>query len=109
MFSLTFKKVGKPVAFVRGGKYGGKIISIVENKNFGKVDREIPVAFEKLIKSPLLDKYKTKREKLRKLEKIKRFIRSMTFEPFPPPSFTLGKKKMVIVDEKYFKGFFQKY
>ena len=74
MFSLTFKKKGKPVAYVRGGKYGGKIISIVENENFGKVDREIPVAFEKLIKHPLLDKYKTKREKLRKLEKIKKFI-----------------------------------
>jgi len=38
-------------------------------------------------------------------KKIKKFIRSMTFEPFPPPSFTIGKKKMVIVDEKYFKGF----
>ena len=33
---------------------------------------------------------------------IKRFIRAMTFEPFPPPSFKLGKKTMVIVDEKNF-------
>lgn len=36
-------------------------------------------------------------------EKIKRFIRSMTFEPFPPPQFKIGKKKMVIVDEKCIK------
>lgn len=38
-------------------------------------------------------------------KKIKRFIRAMTFEPFPPASFTIGNKKMVIVDEKYLKGF----
>jgi methionyl-tRNA formyltransferase len=38
-------------------------------------------------------------------EKIKNFIRAMTFEPFPPASFNFGKKKMVIVDEKYFKRF----
>ena len=38
-------------------------------------------------------------------EKIYNFIRSMTFEPFPPPSFMIGNKKMVIVDEKYFTGF----
>lgn len=37
--------------------------------------------------------------------KILRFIRAMTFEPFPPASFKIGEKKMVIVDEKYFKGF----
>lgn len=37
--------------------------------------------------------------------KIRNFIRAMTFEPFPPASFNIGKKKMVIVDEKYFKGF----
>ena len=36
---------------------------------------------------------------------IYNFIRSMTFEPFPPASFYIGKKKMVIVEEKYFKGF----
>lgn len=33
---------------------------------------------------------------------IKNFIRAMTFEPFPPASFLIGDKKMVIVDEKYF-------
>ncbi len=38
-------------------------------------------------------------------KKIYNFIRSMTFEPFPPASFYIGKKKMVIVEEKYFKGF----
>lgn len=38
-------------------------------------------------------------------KKIRNFIRAMTFEPFPPADFNLGKKKMVIVDEKYFKGF----
>ncbi len=38
-------------------------------------------------------------------EQIKNFIRAMTFEPFPPASFAIGKKKMVVVDEKYFKGF----
>jgi methionyl-tRNA formyltransferase len=38
-------------------------------------------------------------------EKIRNFIRAMTFEPFPPVSFMLGDKKMVIIDEKYFKGF----
>lgn len=38
-------------------------------------------------------------------QKIYNFIRSMTFEPFPPPSFLIGKKKMVIVEEKYFKGY----
>jgi len=38
-------------------------------------------------------------------KKIRNFIRAMTFEPFQPASFTMGKKKMVIVDEKYFKGF----
>lgn len=36
---------------------------------------------------------------------ILQFIRSMTFEPFPPASFKIGNKNMVIVDEKYFKGF----
>lgn len=38
-------------------------------------------------------------------KKIFNFIRSMTFEPFPPPSFMIGNKKMVIIEEKYFKGF----
>jgi UDP-4-amino-4-deoxy-L-arabinose formyltransferase/UDP-glucuronic acid dehydrogenase (UDP-4-keto-hexauronic acid decarboxylating) len=36
---------------------------------------------------------------------IKNFIRAMTFEPFDPPYFYIGEKKMVIVEEKYFKGF----
>ncbi|MFH1202698.1 MAG: formyltransferase family protein [Candidatus Omnitrophota bacterium] len=38
-------------------------------------------------------------------KKIRDFIRAMTFEPFPPASFTLGEKRMVIVDEKYFNRF----
>ncbi|MCL5432744.1 MAG: methionyl-tRNA formyltransferase [Patescibacteria group bacterium] len=38
-------------------------------------------------------------------KKIFNFIRAMTFEPFPPVSFKIGNKKMVIVDEKYFKGY----
>ncbi len=38
-------------------------------------------------------------------KKIRNFIRALTFEPFPPACFNIGKKKMVIVDEKYFKGF----
>lgn len=38
-------------------------------------------------------------------EQIHNFIRAMTFEPFSPPSFKIGDKTMVIVDEKYFKGF----
>lgn len=38
-------------------------------------------------------------------KKIERFIRAMTFEPFPPPEFMIGEKKMVIVDERYFPGF----
>lgn len=38
-------------------------------------------------------------------KKIRNFIRAMTFEPFPPASFMIGKKKMVIIDEKYFRGF----
>jgi methionyl-tRNA formyltransferase len=33
--------------------------------------------------------------------KIRRFIRAMTFEPFPPLSFDMGKKKMVVIDKKY--------
>lgn len=33
---------------------------------------------------------------------IRRFIRAMTFEPFPPPDFTLGEKEMVIIDKKFF-------
>ncbi|MDO8562016.1 MAG: methionyl-tRNA formyltransferase [bacterium] len=41
-------------------------------------------------------------------ETIKRFIRAMTFEPFPPPSFAIGGKKMVVVDEKYFPGYIPK-
>jgi methionyl-tRNA formyltransferase len=38
-------------------------------------------------------------------QKINRFIRAMTFEPFPPADFMVGDKKMIIIDEKYFKGF----
>lgn len=38
-------------------------------------------------------------------KKIRNFIRAMTFEPFSPVSFEIGSKKMVIVDEKYFKRF----
>jgi len=38
-------------------------------------------------------------------EKIKNFIRAMTFEPFPPASFKIGDKEMVIADKKYFRGF----
>lgn len=38
-------------------------------------------------------------------KRIRDFIRSMTFEPFPPAEFTIGNKKMVVVDKKYFKGF----
>lgn len=38
-------------------------------------------------------------------KKILRFIKAMTFEPFPPLNFKIGNKKMVIIDEKYFKGF----
>lgn len=37
--------------------------------------------------------------------KIRAFLRAMTFEPFPPASFKIGRKRMVVVDEKYFKGF----
>lgn len=37
--------------------------------------------------------------------KIRDFIRAMTFEPFPSAEFRLGKKQMVIIDKKYFKGF----
>lgn len=38
-------------------------------------------------------------------QKILRFIRVMTFEPFPPTTFKIGDKEMVIIDKKYFKGF----
>lgn len=38
-------------------------------------------------------------------KKIRNFIRAMTFEPFPPAEFNLGKKRMLIIDEKYFTGF----
>ena len=38
-------------------------------------------------------------------KKIRNFIRAMTFEPFPPADFDIGKKNMVIIDKKYFKGF----
>lgn len=41
-------------------------------------------------------------------ETIKRFIRAMTFEPFPPPRFAIGSKKMVIVDERHFPGYIPK-
>lgn len=36
---------------------------------------------------------------------IERFIRAMTFEPFPPADFMVGEKHMLIIDEKYFSGF----
>lgn len=38
---------------------------------------------------------------------IERFIRAMTFEPFPPVDFMLGDRHMLIIDEKYFSGFKQ--
>lgn len=38
-------------------------------------------------------------------QKILRFIRALTFEPFPPVEFKIGEKEMVIVDKKYFKGY----
>ncbi len=38
-------------------------------------------------------------------QKILRFIKAMTFPPFPPAEFRIGDKEMVIVDKKYFKGF----
>jgi methionyl-tRNA formyltransferase len=34
--------------------------------------------------------------------KIRRFIRAYTFEPFPPPTFRIGEKKMIITDEAAF-------
>lgn len=37
--------------------------------------------------------------------KILRFIKAMTFEPFPPVKFRIGDKEMVIADKKYFQGF----
>tara|TARA_A100001037_G_C15112905_1_gene619915 strand:+ start:1034 stop:1807 length:774 start_codon:yes stop_codon:yes gene_type:complete len=37
-------------------------------------------------------------------EKIRNFIRAMTFEPFPPAQFRIGEKNMVVIDEKYFNG-----
>jgi methionyl-tRNA formyltransferase len=37
-------------------------------------------------------------------EKIRNFIRAMTFEPFPPAQIEIGNKTMVIVDEKYYTG-----
>ena len=33
-------------------------------------------------------------------QKIRRFIRAMTFEPFPPPTFKIGGKTMAIADER---------
>lgn len=38
-------------------------------------------------------------------QRILRFIKAMTFEPFPPVTFKIGDKEMVIADKKYFKGF----
>jgi methionyl-tRNA formyltransferase len=35
--------------------------------------------------------------------KIRRFIRAMTFEPFPPPTFTIGAKVMAIADYDGFR------
>ena len=37
--------------------------------------------------------------------RIRNFIRAMTFEPFPPAGFSIGGKRMVVIDEKYFRGF----
>lgn len=37
-------------------------------------------------------------------KKIYDFIRAMTFEPFPPVSFKIGNKKMIIAEEKYFQN-----
>jgi methionyl-tRNA formyltransferase len=37
-------------------------------------------------------------------KKIRNFIRAMTFEPYPPAQFTIGKKNMVVVDKKYFNS-----
>lgn len=36
-------------------------------------------------------------------KKIYNFIRAMTFEPFPPVTFKIGKKTMIIADKKYIK------
>lgn len=36
---------------------------------------------------------------------INRFIRAMTFPPFPPPEFNIGETKMVVVDKAHFTGF----
>lgn len=41
-------------------------------------------------------------------KKIRRFIRAIDFEPFPPVNFFIGNKKMVIIDEKYFRGYGEK-
>lgn len=41
-------------------------------------------------------------------KKILNFIRSMTYEPFEPPNFKLGKKKYYIVEEKLLKKNFLK-
>ena len=41
-------------------------------------------------------------------KRILNFIRSMTYEPFEPPSFNLGKKKYFIVDQKLIKKNFYK-
>ena len=38
-------------------------------------------------------------------KKIKNFIRAMTFEPFPPAKFNLGKKEMIIIDKKNSNNF----
>ena len=40
---------------------------------------------------------------------IKNFIRAFSFEPFYPPFFYIGKKKMLVVEEKLLKkNFFLK-
>ena len=36
-------------------------------------------------------------------EKIKNFIRAITFEPFDPPFFYLGKEKFIIINSKTIK------
>ena len=37
-------------------------------------------------------------------EKIRNFIRAMTFNLFPPVKIGIGNKTMVIIDEKYYAG-----
>ena len=41
-------------------------------------------------------------------EKILNFIRSMTYEPFEPPSFFIGSRKFYIAEQKLIKKNFLK-